>query len=169
RASVRAAGPHDVLERDAVAGRADQPAGEPNVRCRANDPDALEPELDAAAQLRALGTILPREVAARHGGERSPVPRLEEFHGAIADATRGVRPDARRVRAELLEARPCPVEVLELEHLGAGDSLSIPARELHEDVLERATPGERSELPGHPEVAMPASSDRVHGLDQRVG
>src|SRR5262249_32194440 len=109
------------------------------------------------------------EVGARHGGKRIPVPRLEEFHGAIADATRGVRPDARRVRAELLEARPCPVEVLELEHLDAGESLSIPAPELHHDVLERATPGERSELPGHPEVAVPACRDRVQGLARRVG
>src|SRR5262249_43640595 len=60
-------------------------------------------------------------------------------------------------RAQLLEARPRDIEVLELEELVPDEPVALEPRQMHEHGLERAALGERPEEPHDAQQGAPSS------------
>src|SRR5206468_8460361 len=83
----------------------------------------------------------------------------------IAGARRGVGRNPQRVRAQLLEPRPCDVEVLEIEQIHANEPLAVVPREPYEDGLELAALGQRAVLVCDGEVAVLLRSNVVEDLE----
>jgi hypothetical protein len=89
----------------------------------------VEPIPDGAEHQSPFSAILVDEVVAGERPQGGPVAARRRFEHPGADTGRGVRRNAQRVRAQLFEARPGDVEVVELEQLGTNE----PAAPVQQD------------------------------------